>query len=421
MTGDAAGDVRLAVDAVWRAESRRVLATLIRLLGDFDLAEEMLQEALTTALETWPTQGIPSEPRAWLVSTARFKAIDCLRRRDSWREKQQRLLHEWPAVQQPEISWIADDAHLPDDRLRLLFTCCHPALHPEARVALTLRTLGGLTTEEIARAFLVETPTMAQRIVRARRKIRDAGIPYRVPPKPEIPERLDGVLAVLYLIFNEGHSATAGTDLVRVDLCREAIRLARLVVELHAGSASHGLLGVFLLSDARRPARLDESGDLVLLAEQDRSQWSATAIVEGLSWTELALRGDSPTHRYALEAAIAAVHAEAKTAAATDWRQIRQLYDILARVHPSSVVALNRAVAIGMERGPMAGLAVLDALQAHPELERYHLFAAARAEFLRLCHREPEALAAYRIAHQLAGNELEQRFLERRIRQLEVE
>lgn len=405
------------VEHLATAEAARLRATLIGMFGDFDLAEDMLQEALTTALESWPAQGIPDRPRAWIVSTARFKAIDHLRRRSAWREKQQRLIHEWPAVQQPEIGQLDDD--LPDDRLRLLFTCCHPALREEARVALTLRTLGGLTTEEIARAFLVDTPTMAQRIVRAQRKIRDAGIPFRIPPRSEIGQRLDGVLAVVYLIFNEGHSATAGDELVRLELCREALRLARLVVDLHPCSASRGLLGLCLLIDARRPARVDAVGDLVLLEHQDRSLWSREAIAEGVRLTELALRGDAPTHRYALEAAIAAVHADATSSATTDWRQIRALYDLLARVQPSPVVALNRAVAVGMERGPMAGLAVLDALQEHPELLRYHLFAAARAEFLSRSNRIPEALAAFRAARELTANQSERRFLDRRIRVLE--
>ncbi len=410
--------VSAVVEHLATAEAARLRATLIGMLGDFDLAEEMLQEALTTALESWPAQGIPDRPRGWIVSTARFKAVDHLRRRSSWREKQQRLIHEWPSVQEPELGHLDDD-HFPDDRLRLLFTCCHPALREEARIALTLRTLGGLTTEEIARAFLVDTPTMAQRIVRAQRKIRDAGIPFRIPPRSEIGQRLDGVLAVVYLIFNEGHSATAGDELVRLELCREALRLARLLVDLHPCSASRGLLGLCLLIDARRPARVDAAGDLVLLDRQDRSLWSREAIAEGIRFTELAMRGDAPAHRYALEAAIAAVHAEATSSATTDWRQIRALYDVLARVQPSPVVALNRAVAVGMERGPMAGLAVLDALQEHPELLRYHLFAAARAEFLSRSARIPEALAAFRAARELTANQSERRFLDRRIRQLE--
>lgn len=360
---DEGGQMRATVDAVYRADSRRVLATLIRLLGDFDLAEEALHDAFAAALERWPRDGVPARPSAWLVSAGRFRAIDTLRRRArfdaSLADLAQRIED---AAAGPD-----DDAAVEDDRLRLVFTCCHPALTPEARTALTLREVCGLTTEEIARAFLASAPALAQRIVRAKAKIRDEGIPYELPARAELPARLDAVLRVVYLVFNEGYAASTGASLTRADLCAEAIRLARLVVELLPEPEATGLLALMLLHESRRPARASATGDLVLLDDQDRSLWDRAAIAEGAALVEKALRSRR-FGPYTLQAAIAAVHAEAPTAAATDWAQIVGLYDVLLRAAPSPVVALNRAVAVAMRDGAAAGLALIDGLLARGEL-----------------------------------------------------
>ena len=400
-------------------DGARLRASLIGILGDFDLAEEMLQEALAVALESWARDGVPGNPRAWVISTARFKAIDAIRRRSTWRAKSALLLRELPRAEEPAA--LDDPGFAGDDRLRLLFTCCHPALSEEARIALTLRTLGGLTTEEIARAFLVETPTMAQRIVRAQRKIQNAGIPYRVPEPAELAERLEGVAHVVYLIFNEGHTATAGDQLVRRDLCNEAIRLARLLVELQPCEMTFSLLALLLLHDSRRDTRIDEQGNLVRLDEQERSRWDRTRIAEGLGWVERALRIRSTRGpgRFALEAAIAAVHAEAHRPEETDWRQIRGIYDVLMRLHPSPVAELNRAIALGMEQGPEAGLRALEVLKARRALDGYHRLPAAEAELLRRANRLQEAREAYRQALAQTINGAERRFLTRRLGELE--
>jgi len=405
--------MREQVDAIYRAESRRVLATLIRLLGDFDLAEEALHDAFAVALERWPMDGLPGNPRAWLVSTGRFKAIDGLRRRArfdaSLAELADRLQSGGRASASP-----GDDEDVEDDRLRLIFTCCHPALHPDAQVALTLREVCGLTTEEIAHAFLTAPPTLAQRIVRAKAKIRDAGIPYQVPAREDLPARLDTVLHVIYLVFNEGYSATSGQSLTRHDLSGEAIRLGRLLVALLPEPEVMGLLGLMLLSEARRAARTTPEGELVLLDEQDRSRWNEKEIAEGIELVEQALasRRFGP---YTLQAAIAAVHAEAPTAAATDWAQIVGLYDVLVRSDPSPVVRLNRAVAVGMRDGPEAALSLIDAILEQGELEAYHLAWSARADLCRRLGRTGEAREAYRRALALTRQEPERRFLARRL------
>ena len=399
------------VDAVYRAESRRVLATLIRLLGDFDLAEEALHDAFAAAVEQWPSEGVPANPRAWLVSTGRFRAIDQLRRRArfdaSLASLADRLAGVTPA---PEL----DDETVEDDRLRLVFTCCHPALSPDGQVALTLREVCGLTTEEIAHAFLTAPATVAQRIVRAKGKIRDAAIPYEVPARADVPARLDAVLHVVYLVFNEGYSASAGTALTRPDLSAEAIRLGRLLVELLPDPEALGLLALMLLHDARRTARTSPDGDLVLLEDQDRSLWDRGQIGEGVTLIEraLAARRIGP---FQVQAAIAAVHAEAATPAATDWAEIVGLYDVLLRVAPSPVAELNRAAAVAMRDGPAAGLALIDAILARGELEAYHLAHSARGELLRRLGRRNDAVAAYRRALQLATQDPERRFLEKRL------
>ncbi|HEY6224136.1 MAG TPA: RNA polymerase sigma factor [Gemmatimonadales bacterium] len=412
MSEEAAERVRDLVDAVYRAESRRILATLIRLLGDFDLAEEALHEAFTAAVERWPTAGIPANPRAWLVSTGRFKAIDQLRRRARFDASLQSLADRLGdgVTAAPDV----DDEGVEDDRLRLIFTCCHPALPPDARVALTLREVCGLTTEEIARAFLTAPPTLAQRIVRAKGKIRDAGIPYQVPGRTDLPERLDTVLQVVYLVFNEGYSATAGAAVTRPDLSAEAIRLGRLLVELLPDSEVLGLLALMLLHDARRAARTSSDGEIVLLDDQDRSLWDRGQIAEGVALVEraLAARRVGP---YVLQAAIAAVHAEAATPAATDWAEIVGLYDVLLRLAPSPVVELNRAAAVAMRDGPEAGLAAVDAILARGELGEYHLAHSARGELLRRLGRRDESIAAYRRALALAAQEPERRLLEKRL------
>jgi RNA polymerase sigma-70 factor (ECF subfamily) len=407
---------REAVDAVYRADSRRVLATLIRLLGDFEAAEEALHDAFTAAMQQWPVEGVPAHPRAWLVSAGRFRAIDAMRRRARQQASLGALADEIErqAAATPDIE--ADSA-VDDDRLRLIFTCCHPALPPEAQLALTLREVCGLTTEAIARAFLTSAPTVAQRIVRAKAKIRDARIPYQVPAAADLPGRLDAVLRVVYLIFNEGYSATDGPSLTRADLSAEAIRLGRLLVALQPEPESQGLLALMLLHDARREARTDASGDLVLLEEQDRSRWQRAAIIEGSALVEQAL-GSRRVGPYALQAAIAAVHAEAPSAAATDWRQIIGLYDVLLRIEPSPVFALNRAVAVAMVDGPAEGLALVETLLAQGELSTYHLAHAARADLCRRLGRNDDARLSYQRALVLAKQVPERRFLERRLRAL---
>ena len=413
MSEVAAERLRETVDAVYRSESRRVFATLIRLLGDFDLAEEALHEAFRAALEQWPRDGVPANPRAWLVSAGRFKAIDGLRRSarfDPLDEEAENIA----GTEDPD-SWASDD--IEDDRLRLIFTCCHPALAPDAQVALTLREVCGLTTEEIAHAFLTAPPNLAQRIVRAKGKIRDAKIPYRVPSQAELPERLDSVLRVIYLVFNEGYAASAGTTLTRHDLSGEAIRLTRLLIELLPEPEALGLLALMLLHESRRAARASLSGDLILLEQQDRTLWNRDMIAEGTALVERALasRRIGP---YTLQAAISAVHAAASSATATDWAQIVGLYDVLARVEPSPVVELNRAVAVAMRDGPAAGLALVDAILARGELADYRLAHAARADLCRRLGRSADARASYERALALTRQEPERRFLERRLADL---
>jgi RNA polymerase sigma-70 factor, ECF subfamily len=403
------------VDAVYRAESRRVLATLIRLLGDFDLAEEALHEAFRAALEQWPREGLPANPRAWLVSAGRFKAIDGLRRGRRFTSLED--VAEQAEAVPDETAVDADEEAVADDPLRLVFTCCHPALPPDAQVAMTLREVCGLTTEEIARAFLTPAPTLAQRIVRAKAKIRDARIPYEVPARAELPERLDSVLRVIYLVFNEGYSASSGDTVTRHDLSAEAIRLGRLLVELLPEPEVQGLLALMLLHDSRRAARSTPDGELILLEDQDRTRWDRAQIAEGLALVERALasRRFGP---YTLQAAIAAVHAEAPTAAATDWSQIVGLYDVLLRADPSPVIELNRAVAIAMRDGPQAGLALIDAILARGQLRDYYLAHAARAELCRRLRDYPAARTAYARALELTQQAPEQRLLERRLAEL---
>ncbi|MFZ5557513.1 MAG: RNA polymerase sigma factor [Pseudomonadota bacterium] len=416
MTANPPAHVRDLVASLYRTDSRRVLATLIRLLGDFDLAEEGLHDAFAAALEQWPREGVPGNPRAWLVSTGRFKAIDRIRRRARFDTSLDDVAEHLAAVPGPEATW-GENEGLEDDRLRLIFTCCHPALAPDAQVALTLREVCGLTTEEIASAFLTAAPTLAQRIVRAKAKIRDAGIPYEVPGRAELQERLDSVLRVIYLVFNEGYLASSGDTLVRHDLSGEAIRLGRLLVELMPEPEALGLLALMLLHESRRAARVSPDGDLVLLEEQDRSLWDRDQIAEGVALVERALasRRFGP---YTLQAAISAVHAEARTAAATDWAQIVGLYDVLLRIEASPVVALNRAVAVAMRDGPEAGLALVDELLARGDLADYRLAHAARADFCRRLGRTGEARAAYERALGLTRQGPERRFLERRLAEL---
>ncbi len=411
------------IERVFLTERPRVLATLIRLLGgDFDIAEDALQDAFAEALTRWEGAGVPANPRAWLVSTARHKGLDRLRRQSRFEEKRRVLAWTAPSFEPPDLSVLEGgyDGELGDDRLRLIFTCCHPALAVEAQVALTLRTLCGLGTEEIARAFLVPVPTLAQRLVRAKQKIRAAGIPYRVPPPELLKERLDAVLCTIYLVFNEGYAATAGPALLRGELCAEAIRLGRLLVELLPEETEvRALLALMLLHHARRAARLDLRGELVLLEEQDRSRWDRGEIAEGLALVEDSLRrgGARP---YALQAAIAALHARGATAAETDWRQVAELYRLLSSLQPSAVVELNRAVAVAQVYGEAAGLELLDALEARGALPGYHLLPAARADLLRRLGRTAEAADAYRQALELASNPAEQRFLTRRLADLEA-
>lgn len=403
------GTIRAQVEALYRHESRRVLATLIRLLGDFDLAEEALHDAFATAIEQWPAGGVPANPRAWLISAGRFKAIDALRRRARFDAALGRIAEQLQDQALPKD----EPPGVEDDRLRLIFTCCHPALQREAQVALTLREVCGLTTEEIARAFLTSPPTLAQRIVRAKGKIRDAGIPYQVPEPQALAERLDAVLQVIYLVFNEGYSASAGATLTRTDLSAEAIRLGRLLRELLPEPEAEGLLALMLLTEARRPARTTDDGELVLLEAQDRRRWNRDLIREGTALVEHAL-ASGRTGRYALQAAIAALHAEAATASETDWPQIVALYDLLIRLDSSPVVALNRAVAVSQRDGAAAGLGVIEGLMAEGALERYHLAHSARAELCRRLGRTSEARESYDRALALVRQEPERRFLEGR-------
>jgi RNA polymerase sigma-70 factor, ECF subfamily len=403
------------VDAVYRAESRQVLATLIRLLGDFDAAEEALHDAFTVAVEQWARDGVPANPRAWLVSTGRFKAIDAMRRRTRFDASLTELAKQLESSASDAGEW--DDESVEDDRLRLIFTCCHPALPPDAQVAMTLREVCGLTTEEIARAFLTKPSTLAQRIVRAKAKIRDARIPYVVPSEADLPDRLDAVLRVVYLVFNEGYAASSGGSLMRPDLSGEAIRLGRLLVELLPEPEAVGLLALMLLHDSRRAARTSPTGELILLGDQDRSLWNRDQIVEGASLVKRALssRRIGP---YTLQAAIAAVHAEAPHAAATDWARIVRLYDVLVQADPSPVVELNRAVAVAMRDGALAGLTLIDAILARGDLGHYHLAHAARADLCRRLGRTAEARASYERALGLTKQEPERRFLERRLAEL---
>ena len=406
---------REMVEAVYRSDSRRVLATLIRLLGDFDLAEEAMHEAFAAAVLRWPSDGVPDNPRAWLVSAGRFKAIDGIRRRARFDASLHRVVEQFDREEAGPSA--GDDDTVEDDQLRLIFTCCHPALPPEAQIALTLREVCGLTTEEIARAFLAPAPTVAQRIVRAKSKIRDARIPYQIPARAELSDRLDAVLRVVYLVFNEGYSASAGASVTRHDLSAEAIRLGRLVVELLPEPEAIGLLALMLLHESRRDTRSSPEGDLVLLADQDRTRWDRARIAEGLALVQRALasRRFGP---YTLQAAIAAVHAEAPAAADTDWGQIVGLYEVLLRVEPSPVVELNRAAAVAMRDGPAAGLALVDAILARGDLAQYYLAHSARADLCRRLGRTDEARASYRRALELTRQEPERRFLERRLREL---
>ena len=412
--------MRETVDAVYRTESRRVLATLIRLLGDFDAAEEAVHDAFAAALEQWGESGVPANPRTWLVSAGRFKAIDRLRRGKKFDDTvSSGALDPFVGATAPPPDY--DDEQLDDDRLRLIFTCCHPAIAPEAQIALTLREVCGLTTEAVARAFLTPPSTLAQRIVRAKNKIRDAQIPYEVPSRLELPRRLDAVLHVVYLVFNEGYSASSGSDVTRPDLSAEAIRLGRLLVELlPEQSEVVGLLGLMLLHDSRRAARVSATGDTVLLEEQDRALWSHALIVEGTALVVLALRLQPgvPAGPYALQAAIAAVHAESPDAASTDWQQIVRLYDLLLHHECTPVVELNRAAAIAMRDGPAVGLELIDAILARGELGQYHLAHAARGELCRRLGRNREAAAAYDRALALVTQDPERRLLERRLREV---
>ena len=406
-----------AVDSVYRSDWGRIVATLIRQFGDFELAEDAAQEAFTAAVDQWRTEGVPESPRAWIIQTAKHKAIDRLRRQTRLQEKLETFpeLTAEPIVDGPNL----DFTEIPDDRLRLIFTCCHPAISLEAQVALTLRTLGGLQTDEIARAFLVPTATMAQRLVRAKRKIRDAGIPFSIPDTSDMPERLDAVLTAIYLIFNEGYAPTRGKPLVRADLCSEAIRLGRLVTTLlepKPPAEATALLALMLLHDSRREARLDDVGDLVILEEQDRSRWNRPQINEALPLANRALSSNSGP--FALEAAIAAEHCKAARPEDTDWSRIVRLYDLLQDLLPSPIIALNRAVAIGMTAGPQSAIALIDELANSGELDGYHLLPAARADMLRRLGSNREAAESYELALGLVSNESERRFLERRLREV---
>jgi RNA polymerase sigma-70 factor, ECF subfamily len=412
---DTTNQARTVVDAVYRSESRQVLATLIRLLGDFDAAEEALHDAFAIAVERWSRDGVPANPRAWLVSTGRFKAIDGMRRRARFDASLTELAKQLgPSTSEAEK---ADDESVEDDRLRLIFTCCHPALPPDAQVAMTLREVCGLTTDEIARAFLATPPTIAQRIVRAKAKIRDARIPYEVPSETDLPDRLDAVLRVVYLVFNEGYSASSGGSLTRHDLSGEAIRLGRVLIELLPEPEAVGLLALMLLQDSRRAARTSPTGDLILLDDQDRSLWNRDQIADGVLLVERAL-ASRRVGPYTLQAAIAAVHAQASSPPVTDWAQIVGLYDVLMRASPSPVVELNRAVAVAMHDGPSAGLTLIDAILSRGDLGNYHLAHSARADLCRRLGRTEEARASYERALDLTQQEPERRFLERRLGEL---
>ena len=413
MQEDIAAHVRDRVDAVYRSDSRRVLATLIRLLGDFDLAEEALQDAFAAAVEQWAERGIPENPRTWLISTGRFKAIDRLRKSARFELADGRTLDRLEAAVTPEI----DEDGVEDDRLRLIFTCCHPALSADAQIALTLREVCGLTTEEVAHAFLTPPSTLAQRIVRAKGKIRDAGIPYEIPSRPDLPARLDSVLHVIYLVFNEGYLTSGGSTLTRADLSGEAIRLGRLLVELMPEPEALGLLALMILHEARRDSRTTPSGEMVLLEDQDRSLWDSAQIAEGISLVESAL-GSHRFGPYTLQAAIAALHAEAATPAATDWAQIVGLYDVLLMTDSSPVIELNRAAAVAMRDGPEAGLALIEAILVRGDLDGYHLAHAARGDLYRRLGRVSEAISAYDRALLLAMQEPERRFITRRLEEL---
>jgi len=416
MSTESTQQARDVVEAVYRSDSRHVLATLIRLLGDFDLAEEAMHEAFVAAVEQWQRDGVPNNPRAWLVSTGRFKAIDAIRRRTRFDASLEKIADRMEVAE--AAAPIIRDESLEDDRLRLIFTCCHPALPPDAQVALTLREVCGLSTEEIARAYLSPAPTVAQRIVRAKSKIRDARIPYEVPAPSELPERLDVVLRVIYLLFNEGYSASSGDAVTRHDLSGEAIRLGRLLCELLPEPEVKALLAMMLLHESRRAARASSNGELILLADQDRTLWDREQIAEGIALVEQAL-SSGRIGSFAIQAAIAAVHAEAPSGEETDWQQILGLYDALLRFNPTPVVALNRAVAVAMHEGPEAGLEIIDNILARGELTEYHLAHSARAELCRRLDRIKEARAAYGRALELAQQEPERRFLERRLAELD--